>query len=412
MKKKLLIVFIMLLSFIFFTKTSFVKATTSETWQNYEYNNIDLYNKTNTFAYQKLINGDGYVTQYYNMGSESSLENVTTGLPQLTVLTPGLGSTASTWSRNGNDFAYEEDSLITRLENITNAQIYWYIVENEESSSTFIPTLRIVDISSQNEKIKNGTVSSNVYSRYLNSYDYDNFRITDISKPIIIVFETTRPNESNNIVYEDFNFAISKAVYDIKCLNNGLLPKINLIGHSRGGLTNLQYALDHPRLVSSMFSIGTPYLGSSTASFHTNLLKLANANDNDNAMTSPGENDIINSDIYLGYMNRWNNSYDSLYKDINVYAIGGYSDLDMIASLISEYVNDEYKDFIDDFFQKLIIVINGASVDQLETNIYAEYQNANENSNLLDSENSDETNIKTKKRFINRNMSTIIVICR
>ena len=57
---------------------------------------------------------------------------------------------------------------------------------------------------------------------------------------------------------------LSKIVYDVKELNGGILPKVNLIGHSRGGLTNLQYALDHPDLVDSLISIGTPYFGTTT----------------------------------------------------------------------------------------------------------------------------------------------------
>ena len=59
---------------------------------------------------------------------------------------------------------------------------------------------------------------------------------------------------------------LSKIVYDVKFLNGGELPKINLIGHSRGGLTNLQYALDHPDLVAGLYSMGTPYFGTDTGS--------------------------------------------------------------------------------------------------------------------------------------------------
>ena len=39
------------------------------------------------------------------------------------------------------------------------------------------------------------------------------------------------------------------------------MPKINLIGHSRGGIINLLYALTHPQVVSNLISVGTPYGG-------------------------------------------------------------------------------------------------------------------------------------------------------
>lgn len=96
--------------------------------------------------------------------------------------------------------------------------------------------------------------------------------ITDISKHIVVVFETPGSDESNDNVYYQFNYVISRIVYDVKILNEKKLPKLNLIGHSRGGLTNMQYALDHPDLVASLVSIGTPYFGSTTANIFGEMI--------------------------------------------------------------------------------------------------------------------------------------------
>ena len=54
-------------------------------------------------------------------------------------------------------------------------------------------------------------------------------------------------------------------MYQVKVANGGVLPKLNLIGHSRGGLTNMQYALDHPQMIDSMYSFDTPYIGTTIA---------------------------------------------------------------------------------------------------------------------------------------------------
>lgn len=93
-------------------------------------------------------------------------------------------------------------------------------------------------------------------------------KLTDVNKHIIIIFEATYDRENkqisgtdnyNNYVYEEFNYMLSKIVYDVKYLS-GRLPKINLIGHSRGGITNLQYALDHPDLVYNQAHILQPFV--------------------------------------------------------------------------------------------------------------------------------------------------------
>lgn len=101
------------------------------------------------------------------------------------------------------------------------------------------------------------TTQESETSTYIRSGEVD--RITDISKHIIVIFDSYDAYESNDNIYYQFNYMLSSIIYDVKILNGGILTKINLIGHSRGGLTNLQYALDHPDLVDSLISIDTPY---------------------------------------------------------------------------------------------------------------------------------------------------------
>ncbi|MBR2322821.1 MAG: alpha/beta fold hydrolase [Clostridia bacterium] len=137
-------------------------------------------------------------------------------------------------------------------------------------------------------------------------------------------------------MYEEFNYMLSKIVYDVKQLNNGVLPKINLIGHSRGGITNLMYALDHPDMVASMFSIGTPFFGSDSAS--TEFGEMFSGGD--------GLTDIVNRTVFTSYFHRWNDNYTRLYSNINVHALGGYSDTDFVLNEFIKITKQGYQNAI------------------------------------------------------------------
>ena len=298
-------------------------------------NDNSLYSVTNTYNYLGNNNEgedeDKSIYDYFDTGvGKKNTNSVYSGAPQITVLTHGLGGGAFHWSNNGlNVFAYDEDSLFMRIDEELSknggngAHLYWAKMIN-------INSFYLYDLKTKpNDK--------NVYLDNVNTVT----SINDISKHIVIVFEATYSarNGYNYQVYEEFNYMLSKIVYDVKCLNGGYLPKINLIGHSRGGLTNLQYALDHPHMVASMFSIGTPFFGSDTAA--TSLgAKIA---------IGTGRLDIINREVFTHYYERWNNDYDRLYSGINTHALGGYSDSDFVLDAIiasddpdiERIVNDE-----------------------------------------------------------------------
>ena len=102
----------------------------------------------------------------------------------------------------------------------------------------------------------------------------------------------------------------------------------------------MQYALDHPDLVHSIYSLGTPYAGSTSASLDLNLLgsKFAPAD---------AERDITDKNVYEKYMLRWNNNYEELYSNINVVALGGYSTLQgLLIELTSDSSIDYYEELI------------------------------------------------------------------
>ena len=169
--------------------------------------------------------------------------------------------------------------------------------------------------------------------------DYSDYvvNISDISNHIIIVFEAYGSQSENDYIYNQLNYMVDKIVYDVRCLNNGVLPKVNLVSHSRGGITNMQYALEHPDLVDSIITLGSPFLGSYLGQSEK-ILDFVGF-----SPTSPGIIDIQNENLYAGYMNCWNTHYDELYKDINFHALAGYSSLDFLNyMLLNEKHLSEY----------------------------------------------------------------------
>ncbi len=315
-----------------------------------------LYNATNTYNYNGANNLPDVSAkssyEYYDTDTGSKNSNlVYDGAPQITVLTHGLGGDASHWSNNGaGDFARDPRSLFSRLNEEFNknegvgASIYWAKMVSTDSFYLY--------------DLNDSSNIDNITYEYLQNETKTS--ITDTTKHIIIVFEAYETDGYNYKVYEEFNYMLSKIVYDVKCLNGGALPKINLIGHSRGGLTNLQYALDHPDMVASMFSLGTPFFGSDSAS--TSL----------GAEFAPGNGrlDIINRNMFVGYHERWINDYDRLYSDINAHALGGYSDSDFVLDALIESNDPEIEGMVsDEWFQvaKWAIKILGGAVNSLNT---------------------------------------------
>lgn len=329
--------------------TVFAFTGFGEEWSNPK----DLFTETNTYVCTTYDEANDLIE--YDLSSKRPNVQVMEH-PQITVLTHGLYGDAGDWSNqcsaaNSATFAYDEESLIIQLKNfIGDANIYWAKMSTKTDFD-------LINITNQ---------TSGIYDDLIYTEEY----ITDVSKHIIIVFQATNPSFSNNYIYFQLNKILSKVIYDVTVLNEGVLPKINLIGHSRGGLTNLQYALDHPDLVDSLISIGTPYFGTTTGK-----------------LTSPivggdGIEDIVDAELFSNYSKRWNQNYE-LYDNINAVAIGGYSSIPFLMEAVwydeSGWIKDAAAAGIDAALAAIMslkiasalnypteTVINGLAVEALE----------------------------------------------
>lgn len=167
--------------------------------------------------------------------------------PAMTFLMHGLGGTAADWS---ND--YTPDMPQKKRPNFVQDPLS--IIEKMRSSSDN-------GINLYRAQYHQGEG----YKYYL-GYDSEqmaNDTITDFSRHTVVVIDfninfTYEPIED---VYDKLHNIIDKFVYDYRKAKDKI-PSINLIGHSMGGLLNMQYAIDHPKNVASLISMGTPYNGS------------------------------------------------------------------------------------------------------------------------------------------------------
>ncbi len=274
---------------------------------------------------------DDFYKQTYDMSERKAGAEVSTEAPKVTFITAGLNSYPRTWSNNYgiNEFAVRENSILKLLQQKGECNIY---VGKFYSSSGFNlfkldkDNYALIEKNNNSENEETG-IEDNDDASANESNIVENNKITDNSKHSLVLLHPYNPSGPNDYIYSQFDIMASTVVSALRELDpEHKFPRVNLIGHSRGGLTNLQYALDHPDLVDSVFSLGTPYVGSTSASIDYHIL-----DEIGHAITpNPGERDIIDPDIYFGYMNRWNDNYDNLYKNIKVHALGGYQPIDML----------------------------------------------------------------------------------
>ena len=293
-----------------------------------------VFNETNTYNLNGSINHITDKKEYGKMGySEPQYSfkfdmsdkngNTTTSIPYVTVFTHGYNSYASDWMNNAEyidngskfDLAYNEHSMVSKVVELYGLDNTVLLIADMENFDSF-KLKRYVLEREEGSIIKNGEEDFNI-------------RKQKFGKQYVIVFDSysdpdKASNDSNNNLYYQFNYMLSHVLYDIKQIDPAhRIPKVNLIGHSRGGLTNLQYALDHPDIVENLISIGTPYFGSTSVSIVQNVENY----------TGDGLRDIINPSVYEGYRNTWNNGYENMYSKINAVAIGAYSTLPFLAKV-------------------------------------------------------------------------------
>lgn len=243
-----------------------------------------------------------------------------TATPAITILTHGLGGSASHWSNNNNNkFSYDNRSLIERLRDKNGANVFWAKMSSATNFDFYV-------INKLNQLAQYETGNLNRVTQLTNSYT---------NKHIIIIFEATLNGRSgsHNAMYNEFKKMTLSVAHDYGYITGGIYPKINLIGHSRGGLINMDFANHYPRLISDMFSIGTPFNGSNFGRVNLFADMVAGHIDSE---VGTALYDINNVNLQNRLKNEWAaNQQNGRGSHIRFFPMSGYSTLGMIADVVT-----------------------------------------------------------------------------
>ena len=256
---------------------------------------------------------------------------------KITIITPGICCDYTSWN-----YANSDNSLIDYIER-RNCDVYYARLKSTYNSSKITPTyLSDLDFGlnfTYNLNI-NGqpicvvlSLGNNEASHQIYSYENDTYSKLVIKGVAYDELETL----VNYIIYkymkEEYNDNSTNPSYQLK------IPRIQMIGHSRGGLINMQYAIEHPDLVDSLFSIGTPYNGSTLY----NYLHTLNANAaSEFFVINDGIEDCVNPSSYEALKHYWNEYQNSANENkTKLYAIGGAMSVDFMNCALNDYVGDD-----------------------------------------------------------------------
>ncbi len=276
-------------------------------------------------------------SDYFN-GCED-YANYVNQAPEITVLTHGLGSKACYWSNdisvnNGDELAYNSKSLIDKIYQKLNGNVLIYFAHCDSPTS-----FQLTQLSRTMTEIKQTE------------------RLDDVSKHIILIYESSIANASNNDVYNEFEYVLDTISMQYKSLT-GVLPVLNLVGHSRGGVTNIMYATEHPYNVSSMYSLGTPFNGSALGGIDA-VLKMLGYYDESAGALIPGVQSLLDYNEAVNIRNAWNKAYKAD-VNMNVVAYGSMTSIDYIEAMLYDAANgnSEYADLIKPYMNILKTVLN------------------------------------------------------
>ena len=228
-----------------------------------------------------------------------------------------------------------------------------------------------------------------------------NFSDVDLTKQIVILYDgfmgsndiqstNTSDYTSNEYIYSMFEDAVNRVVAGIAETQYGFLPRINLIGHSRGGLINLRYAYQYPKVVKNLISLGTPYVSSDWANVFVNATKIINSNFNayDNMLFLP------NAYLYSSYLSAVSN-------DVNSFAIGFEQTYSYFSnSLLNVMTNNAVSQFASELY-----LLSGQAIST-----YYWQQFASSLVNAVMSYASNPINLVTLD-FLNMNLKLIYNLC-
>ena len=234
----------------------------------------------------------------------------------ITILTHGLGSTYSTWSHVDNDyvFEYNEQSIIAKLGQRLEGKLDIYIAKCLSTSSYELYYLSYNDYKNNNNEIKK--------EELLNTNNH-----------IILIYNTSNKRFGLDNAYDEFHYMVDDFSSKYNEIYNEL-PTFNLIAHSRGGIINMLYCIDHPYNVKKVYSLGSPYGAINLAKPKTLLEATGLDSVVNNLAMDNGVNDILNEENNINIRNNWNNMLKEYNPNIEYYSFAYAQNIPFLFRLI------------------------------------------------------------------------------
>ncbi len=228
--------------------------------------------------------------------------------PAITVFTHGLGGKAGDWSNDKvytgetgpKDFVEDSESIIEKMRATSDGIQLFRTDIIDEVSFDLYPEYKLD------------------YNIKTNPQDDRISQIADFSLHTVIVldFDTTWTSLEN--LYNRLHNVIDRISYNYFSVT-GRLPRLNLVGHSMGGLVNMQYVIEHPKNVDTLVSLGTPYKGSS---YDNPIVAIMNKSFlEQRCITGTCKHEYYFCNL-TSRKNKWNEVYEQN-KHIRFYALGG-----------------------------------------------------------------------------------------
>ncbi|MFA6843545.1 MAG: alpha/beta fold hydrolase [Bacilli bacterium] len=272
----------------------------------------------------------------------------------ITVLTHGLCSSYKDWFP-----LYKNNEVINpyfySIENYSFPFILSDLVSKTEAELKEKPKTSVYRFSpKENTNLPTETnVSQMIYSADMNAFyfkEIDCVQTIDINESniILVYYDQYESFFSNYDCFNRFELSLSNVLCQIYNAQIGNLSKINLIGHSKGGITNLLFTMRHPNLVKNLISLGTPYVGSSWAEILQCWEKLQLYMENDFEA-----NTIYDDLLNHSHPTEYSDLFNEVCSNVNSYAIGFNMDTTSLISSIYSYFTYTEENYNEPLFSNL-----------------------------------------------------------
>lgn len=349
---------------------------------------LTISNSANTFCFDKAAyandflkaqqNQNAYCVDFIkNLEEKNELDDHT----NITVFTHGLGSSYLDWlplsSESYTHVDYESFSMpfnYAKVVDNNGGNFTPYHFNNGDKIPVYVFSAGYNNDTTIEQFVFHDHSNIGLDS-YFELEEVDSIKTEDIiNKTISLIYNDPSGSDyETKEVVDRFESSLCNVLCRIYNAQLCKLGQINLVGHSRGGLTNTIFSTRHPKLVRNMVSLGTPYHGSVWANAYLYLNELAWYTSSDETEKEMLKKEIDVTREMLSYENtvKYSTLFNSTCEDINSYAIGFDMTPSALLLAVASALNDDksLNDLIDDFSKEWVMSLPNIVSNSLQAKL-------------------------------------------